>query len=422
MSHSVSQGWGLVWLDDDSVYGSARLRRHTLRVLIYPLGKHRRALCCRWFLSLRALLLVQAARTQRSGVLNILTKQKADGKPHEHNIIGKHLDMDPWETEPEYRKQVYVPKAWSSVPISAWVPSMNWIVFCLMLAIQTGATVAIFFTRVEAMEGSTASCQGFCDSWIRLDDKAHTHSGFALFLLLAFRANSSYDRFWAGRKLWGQTINRTRDLARQIVHYVRDEPPRHRRILGFIIAFAVTKKRHLRDERGLQELESVLSIQDLRNIQEAEHMPLYCIDVLTNYIQEAYAAGKISDPVRCMMDLNIKTFQDTLGGCEGIKETPIPVAFVVHMRALMVLWLITLPMTLAHLMGWTTIVVSFVVTFAILGIDAMAVEIENPFGHDYNDLPLGMICETIAQNVREILDRMHHADRKEAFEGRPCCW
>jgi putative membrane protein len=151
-------------------------------------------------------------------------------------------------------------------------------------------------------------------------------------------------------------------------------------------------------------------------------MPLYCIDVLTNYIQEAYAAGKISDPVRCMMDLNIKTFQDTLGGCEGIKETPIPVAFVVHMRALMVLWLITLPMTLAHLMGWTTIVVSFVVTFAILGIDAMAVEIENPFGHDYNDLPLGMICETIAQNVREILDRMHHADRKEAFEGRPCCW
>ena len=365
---------------------------------------------------------MQAARTQSSGVLNIPTKQKKDGKPHEHNIIGKHLDMDPWETEPEYRKQVYVPKAWSSVPISIWVPSMNWIVFCLMLAIQTGATVAIFFTRVEAMEGSTASCQGFCDSWIRLDDKAHTHSGFALFLLLAFRANSSYDRFWAGRKLWGQTINRTRDLARQIVHYVRDEPPRHRRILGFIIAFAVTKKRHLRDERGLQELDTVLSIQDVRNIQEAEHMPLYCIDVLTNYIQEAYAAGKISDPVRCMMDLNIKTFQDTLGGCEGIKETPIPVAFVVHMRALMVLWLITLPMTLAHLMGWTTIVVSFVVTFAILGIDAMAVEIENPFGHDYNDLPLGMICETIAQNVREILDRMHHADRKEAFEGRPCCW
>jgi putative membrane protein len=122
-----------------------------------------------------------------------------------------------------------------------------------------------------------------------------------------------------------------------------------RGILGFIIAFAVTKKRHLRDEKGLQELESVLSIQDVRNIQEAEHMPLYCIDILTSYIQEAYAAGKISDPVRLILDLNITAFQDTLGGCERIKKAPIPVAFVVHMRALMVLGLITLPMTLARI-------------------------------------------------------------------------
>ena len=94
---------------------------------------------------------------------------------------------------------------------------------------------------------------------------------------------------------------------------------------GFIIAFAVTKKRHLRDGKGLQELESVLSIQDVRNIQEAEHMPLCCINILTNYIQEAYAAGKISDPVhpkvnespttvRFMLDFNITTWQDTLGG------------------------------------------------------------------------------------------------------------
>ena len=73
-------------------------------------------------------------------------------------------------------------------------------------------------------------------------------------------------------------------------------------------------------------------------------------------------------------------------------------------------------------MGWTTIAVCFVVAFAILGIDAMAVEIENPFGHDFNDLPLGMICETIAKNVREILDRSQHSDKKLAYAGRPCRW
>ena len=72
--------------------------------------------------------------------------------------------------------------------------------------------------------------------------------------------------------------------------------------------------------------------------------------------------------------------------------------------------------------GWTTIFICFIVAFAILGIDAMAVEIENPFGHDFNDLPLGMICETIGKNVREILDRSQHPERKQAFDGKPALW
>ena len=363
---------------------------------------------------------VQAKR--KRGVLNIPATKKEEAE-YEYNIIAKRLGVDPWENQQEYMAQVvYVPKSWSSVPISAWVPNINWLVFSLVLAIQSGATVAIFCTRVEATGSPPASCEGFCGSWIHLDEKAHSHSGFALFLLIAFRANSSYDRFWEGRKLWGLLVNRTRDLARQIVHYIRDEPAQHRRILGFIVAFVVVLKRHLRDEKGLQELESVLSIQDLRNIQEAEHMPLYCIDVLTNYIKEACAAGKISDHILYMMDANLTQFLEALGGCERIKKTPIPVAFVVHMRAFMIMWLCTLPLTLAATMGWTTIPVCFIVAFAILGIDAMAVEIENPFGHDMNDLPLGMLCETIARNVREILDRSQHPHRKEAFEGQPCRW
>ena len=206
------------------------------------------------------------------------------------------------------------------------------------------------------------------------------------------------------------------------MNYIRDEPAKHRRILGFIVAYAVVLKRHLRDEKGLQELESVLSIQDLRNIQEAEHMPIYCIDVLTNYIQKACAAGKISDHVLYMMDANLTQFLEALGGCERIKKTPVPVAFVVHMRAFMIMWLCTLPLTLAASMGWTTIPVCFIVAFAILGIDGMSVEIENPFGHDLNDLPLGLLCETIGRNVREILDRSQHPDWQEASEGQPCRW
>ena len=83
----------------------------------------------------------------------------------------------------------YVPKVWSSVPYIVWVPNINWIVFFLVFSIQTGVTIAVFLTRAT-LEGTHSSCRGFCGSWIHLDAKAHTHTGLALFLLIAFRANS----------------------------------------------------------------------------------------------------------------------------------------------------------------------------------------------------------------------------------------
>jgi putative membrane protein len=141
------------------------------------------------------------------------------------------------------------------------------------------------------------------------------------------------------------------------------------------------------------------------------------LHVIGNFLRECYQEGKISDHILQLMDKNLTNLIDNLGGCERIKKTPIPVAFVVHMRAFMVLWLVTLPLTLAEDMGWTSILICVIVAYAILGIDAMSVEIENPFGHDYNDLPLGTICETIAQNVREILDRSQHPDCQLVFDG-----
>ena len=351
---------------------------------------------------------------RRTAVLNTGAGQD---KERVYNIIGKCDEHDPWQHEPELKPQVgYNPKDWLSIPVKLWVSNINWTIFLVVVAVQSLLTWAVFHTSNKEENGE--SCHGFCDSTLRLDNKAHSYTGMALFLLIAFRANSSYDRFWDGRKQWGFTINRTRDLARQMVLYVTDtEPKKIRRILAFIVAFAVTKKRHLRDEKGLQELQGILSVQDLRNIQEAEHMPYFCLHVIGNFLRECYQEGKISDHILQLMDKNLTNLIDNLGGCERIKKTPIPVAFVVHMRAFMVLWLVTLPLTLAEDMGWTSILICVIVAYAILGIDAMSVEIENPFGHDYNDLPLGTICETIAQNVREILDRSQHPDCQLVFDG-----
>jgi len=218
-------------------------------------------------------------------------------------------------------------------------------------------------------------------------------------------------------------MNRCKDLARQILAYVqRTEPEKMRRICGFIVAFAVTKKRHLRDERCLQELESILSIQDIRNVQEAEHMPFYCLDVISNFIMEADIAKKSAIQFLSRMDVNITELGLAVGRCEKIKNTPMPIAFVVHMRAFMLIWIITLPLVLAKSLGWATMLVCVLVAVAVLGIEGMAVEIENPFGYDCNDLPLDVFSEAVAKDVRDVLERSQHPDRQLAFDGEPPVW
>ena len=122
------------------------------------------------------------------------------------------------------------------------------------------------------------------------DSSMHTLIGLAAFFLLSFRANASYDRWYEGRKQWGMVINRTRDLARQFTQIVPNDAVEGgvwRRALGHIVAFAVTMKRHLRDERGLMELRDVLSQNDVDAILASAHMPLHAIDVLGSYIEQA---------------------------------------------------------------------------------------------------------------------------------------
>jgi putative membrane protein len=231
--------------------------------------------------------------------------------------------------------------------------------------------------------------------------------GSALFFLMVFRTNASYDRWWEGRKKWGMIINRTRDFARQSSGFIKD-PILTDRMIRWTIAFAVCTKRHLRFERELTELKHILGEQEVEEIQAAVHMPLQCLERLTQYMVQAREDPKesrVTDIVMTAMDANLTDFEDELGACERILKTPFPFAYVVHLRSFMVLWLYALPFALVSTCTWITIPTVTIVAYALMGIETIGVEIENPFGHDFNDLPLDAICKTIETNLLEILAR-----------------
>ncbi len=244
----------------------------------------------------------------------------------------------------------------------------------------------------------------------------HTLVGSALGLLLVFRTNSSYDRFWEGRKLWGGIVNETRNLVRASSVVLRDDRETVLRIARWTALFPWAATGVLRGTRGLGPHTSGLPEDEVAQAENAQHQGLAVAARITQCLDNARRKGAISDIVFTSLDANVQQLIDYLGGCERIRRTPLPFAYVVHLRRALVLFCGTLPFALVKDYGWGTILDVLVVSYIFFGIEEIGVEIEGPFGSDENDLPLEEISETIHRNLYA-LAAVDRQEREALEEG-----
>ena len=94
---------------------------------------------------------------------------------------------------------------------------------------------------------------------------------------------------------------------------------------------------------------------------------------------------------------------DNLGACERILKTPMPLAYAIHLKQLLLLYCFLLPFQIVANLHWWTGLISALLSFTLLGIEAIGLEIENPFGYDENDLPLDAICKTMRLNIDDLI-------------------
>jgi putative membrane protein len=231
----------------------------------------------------------------------------------------------------------------------------------------------------------------------------HSLVGVALGLLLVFRTNSSYDRFWEGRKLWGSIVNECRNLARGARVLLKHDPQLMREVVRWTAAFPYSAMHGLRDRDGLGQAAALLPETEVASALAANHTPLEVATRITSLLAEARDRGKISDYVLMSLDENVQLLIDYIGGCERIHRTPIPFAYMVHLRRALMLYCFTLPFALVKEFGWGTVLDTFLVTYVFFGIEEIGVEIEDPFGEDANDLPLDDICRMIERNVMSLV-------------------
>ncbi|MCD8486885.1 MAG: hypothetical protein LRZ84_09150 [Desertifilum sp.] len=246
--------------------------------------------------------------------------------------------------------------------------------------------------------------QGWAINWPTADSLIPS---LVLGLLLVFRTNTAYDRFWEGRKAWGSIIISVRNLARQIWVSIPEPEPEDRQAkieaLRLLLAFAVATKLHLRGEPVTNELAAFMPLSRYEKLQGMNNPPLEVAFWIGDYLQQQHRRDRLSIQQLTAMYGLLDNLVAALSACERIQKTPIPLAYVIHLKQLLLIYCLSLPFQMVKTQGWQTGLTVALVSFALLGIEEIGIEIEDPFGHDANDLPLDAICGTMQRNIEDLI-------------------
>jgi putative membrane protein len=233
--------------------------------------------------------------------------------------------------------------------------------------------------------------------------------GFTLSLMLAFRTNSAYDRWWEGRKLWGDLTNSSRGFAAHINAIFEKTDVQNRKIISsHIVCFAYALRFHLKGERTNREIfENELDEHFLLNYRElfssAQNQPLVIYKSLVEFIHQLNRSGKISIEQIYVVKLELNKFVDVLGACERIQTTPIPFSYAAFLKKFIFFYVMLFPLIYGIHMSYYIIPVTVFILYVLASIELIAEEIEDPFSDSPNDLPTLKFAKGIAMGAKNIL-------------------
>lgn len=233
--------------------------------------------------------------------------------------------------------------------------------------------------------------------------------GLPLAIFLGFRNNASYDRYWEGRKLWGEIVHRSRSFARQCCSLIEGPPPLARlglddvrvRMIFRCIAYTHALKSHLRETALPEHIRAFLPEAEWRQLSGTSNKANLLMNRMGDDLRLCLDERRIDPRLAANIDESLNALTAAAAACERIKGTPIPFSFTLLLHRTAYLYCFLLPFGLVDIIGFMTPVVVAIVAYTFFGLDALGDEIEEPFGTEANDLPLDAICRTIEINLRE---------------------
>ncbi len=226
----------------------------------------------------------------------------------------------------------------------------------------------------------------------------HGMLGFVISLLLAYRTNTAYDRWWEGRKIWGSLVNNSRNFAIKLAAILKDENDK-KFFRKMIPSYASILHKHLKDnDTGKQLFDDV----DLE-IDHHKHKPNQVAKMLFQKVNDLYSTKKITGEQLIIINSEVQSFTEICGACERIKNTPIPYSYSAFIKKFIFIYVLTLPFAYVFLLGYFVVPVVVFIFYVLASLELIAEEIEDPFGNDANDLPTKKIADNIKKHIEEIL-------------------
>jgi ion channel-forming bestrophin family protein len=234
---------------------------------------------------------------------------------------------------------------------------------------------------------------------LQIPSTLHALLGGLVGVLLVFRTNTAYDRWWEGRKLWGQLVNDSRNLAvkvRSLRGIDRDEARRFGRML---VNFALALKEHLRE--GIRPKQLSL-YQNAFPTAAPQHVPLHIATLVREQIARWRQQGAIDHFDELILDPHARALLDICGSCERIRKTPLVQSYRTFVRRMIGLYFLTLPWGLCVTLQIWTVPITGLIAYFMLGLELTAEDVEEPFGRGADDLLLDEICRTLEASVTEV--------------------
>jgi putative membrane protein len=266
----------------------------------------------------------------------------------------------------------------------------------------------------------------FEQHWLALPGLPLSVGGGVIGVILGFRNNSSYGRWWEARTLWGTIVNYSRCLARQAITYISDnnDPSEldqvrsaRRRAVHLQIASVNALRCQLRGQEPWSELSKFLGSEEVESLGLARNPAAEIQRRMASLFQDCRRRGWLDAISLSLMDQSLTALANAQGGCERIKNTPLPKQYDYFPRLVVQVQCLLLPFGMVANLGLLTPIGASLLGFVFLALEKIGRDLEHPFNNSVHDIALTSFCRTIEIDLKQHLGETDLPSPLEPVQG-----